>query len=950
MNMHLAQSVSAAVELQEIASVARQVISPGKNSPVITLVQDSLLGFSMLSETKNIDKNDVMDMLMWSSAFTGFKNGVIPNKMDGLDVIQKYVLENLYDNKDMYPYNLFTKNKTNKSSVKKVIQAIFNDYGKDECRRFLDNTSHVANRWLCSNGFSVGLSDLYIKPEVSKTMKKIIETQKKDVLDIICNLHDDFQNDTNDSNEHHFEGLILTKLSNTLNQVSDVALENISEDNRLMKMIRSGSKGSSRNVSQMISSVGQQSIAGKRVQYGFTDRTTPHFHRYDDGARSRGFVNSSYGDGLQPSEFFFHAIAGREGLIDTAVKTSETGYIQRRMVKAMEDLIVHEDGTVRNNIGNIVQMHYGGDGFDVTKIEEYVLPDWFVHRDWENKKYKDRFELIRENFTCSKGDKLYIPMNIPRMIHLISLEYTNSTKATNTDIWKFGDKLWNEIVKIGNNTKWLMDIHLNYSLEAYILLLFTPKVIDNILGSQRNKFKKVHLTRIKKKIIDLLHTVRNVPGEPVGIISAQSLGEPATQLTLNTFHSAGVNKNRGVPRLKEILRATKNMKSASVTVYPKEIIEKKKDDISKINALRNNLVQVKLSNILKRSEIIYEPIDLDTKDIGPLSMYDLFTDIARNITKDNNEGDLEPPVEKGASWILNLVFDRIQMNKYNIGLTKVYSAISDMLYTVYGQDISVMFSDESVDNVMMRLILTIPVSSSSNNYSIDTDEEEEEEDAINDNPSDEDALMILQKLESDLISRVSIGGVSNITGAVITDSNIHPVEGKKTVSIETFGSNLLEILGLEDVDKSITCSNDLREIYDVLGVEAARNAIINEFQEIVNGAHLYVNNHHLALLADTMCRPGYFVSVTRHGINKSEDNSILSRASFEKTPSCLFEAAVFGLNDNMEGVSANVMFGQPLKMGTGFIDLEPVEKPNINEPITKSAYYSPGIWDTVQFV
>ena len=132
-------------------------------------------------------------------------------------------------------------------------------------------------------------------------------------------------------------------------------------------MVKAGSKGNSINVGQMIACVGQQAADGKRVPYGFTDRTLPHFTKYDDGPASRGFVENSFMSGLKPHEFFFHAMGGREGLIDTFVKTSETGYIQRKLIKAMEDLKVGYDWTVRNSSNSIIQFIYGEDGIELSR-------------------------------------------------------------------------------------------------------------------------------------------------------------------------------------------------------------------------------------------------------------------------------------------------------------------------------------------------------------------------------------------------------------------------------------------------------------------------------------------------------------------------------------------------------------------------------------------------------
>merc|ERR1719352_1655969 len=160
--------------------------------------------------------------------------------------------------------------------------------------------------------------------------------------------------------------LVLNKARDT---AGTRAQKSLKESNNVKNMVTSGSKGSFINISQMIACVGQQNVEGKRIPFGFNGRSLPHFTKDDFGPESRGFVENSYLRGLTPQEFFFHAMGGREGLIDTAVKTAETGYIQRRLVKSMEDVVVKYDGTVRNSVGDLVQFLYGEDGMDATAVE-----------------------------------------------------------------------------------------------------------------------------------------------------------------------------------------------------------------------------------------------------------------------------------------------------------------------------------------------------------------------------------------------------------------------------------------------------------------------------------------------------------------------------------------------------------------------------------------------------
>ena len=177
-------------------------------------------------------------------------------------------------------------------------------------------------------------------------------------------------------------------LNEATNQAGKIGRKSLSKTNRFLMIVNSGSKGTLINISQMISCLGQTNVDGKRIPYGFNDRTLPHFNKFDDTPGARGFIENSYISGLTAPELFFHAMGGRIGLIDTAVKTSQTGYIQRRLIKGLEDLKVEYDMTVRNNMGKIIQFEYGDDGFDSTRIENQTIPlvgmtdeDIYLHYD-----------------------------------------------------------------------------------------------------------------------------------------------------------------------------------------------------------------------------------------------------------------------------------------------------------------------------------------------------------------------------------------------------------------------------------------------------------------------------------------------------------------------------------------------------------------------------------------
>ena len=261
------------------------------------------------------------------------------------------------------------------SGSRGLLHRICNDFGNMRCSKFIDDLQNVVTDYMKTSSFSVGISDLMSNDETTQKINEIIFEKKKEVKRLLDQVQlGVFQNDSGKSHKEEFE----TQINDILNKVSaetgKVGLKSLNEDNRFVRMVKAGSKGSDLNISFMISCLGQQNVNGKRIPYGFDDRTLPHFSKYDDSLGARGFVENSYINGLYPEELFFHAMGGRVGLIDTAVKTSQTGYIQRRLIKGMEDLKVEYDMTVRNSNGKIVQFSYGDDNVDTVKVENQKLP------------------------------------------------------------------------------------------------------------------------------------------------------------------------------------------------------------------------------------------------------------------------------------------------------------------------------------------------------------------------------------------------------------------------------------------------------------------------------------------------------------------------------------------------------------------------------------------------
>lgn len=229
-----------------------------------------------------------------------------------------------------------------------IVHLSWRDLGHEACKMFLSDCQNIVNNWLVENGFSVGVQDIVPDKTVERNIGIILEKYKRKVKRIVqTTQRGQLKTLPGKGMFESFEVEVNATLNKAREKSGQMALEALPSFNRLFNMVDSGSKGSHLNISQIMSCVGQQNVEGKRIPFGFNRRSLPHYSKDDYGPDSKGFVSNCFFNGLTPQEFYFHAMGGREGIIDTACKTAETGYIQRRLIKALEDVQVKYDQTVR---------------------------------------------------------------------------------------------------------------------------------------------------------------------------------------------------------------------------------------------------------------------------------------------------------------------------------------------------------------------------------------------------------------------------------------------------------------------------------------------------------------------------------------------------------------------------------------------------------------------------
>lgn len=993
MNMHVPQSKQTENELRELASVPTQVISPKDSSPIISIVQDITLGvFKMTAADTFLTTKQTMNLLSNSSKFTGelpsqsTDNYGTPGREILSTIIPPTITTNVSSELTsgesvtaQIKNGIITPNSgsLNKDAFQKmstgIVHSVYNDIGIKETTALFDNTQRLICDFLVYNGFSVGVSDLMLSTKTKSMIDKVLndmQTACKEHIDKVEHNKSSEMNNTMASNDLFFEGEISGFTSSANDDIRKAVLSdpNIkSSDNRMLNMIDSKSKGNKINVLQMMGVVGQCSVEGKRINYGFDDRTLPHFQKYDDSPEARGFVKHSFIEGLNPQEFFFHAMGGREGLIDTAVKTSETGYLQRKLVKAMEDARTHFDMTVRNAGGQIVSFMYGDDGMDSTKLEkqyipylrsdsknregpysildlkddylvdsylkfkDYILPDVFAkakgkegmieYRRKMNKKLFDYFTDVTEDrrFVIEKilrfsGDKnISYPIAFKRLmdhcasIHQIDYHSKLRVDLTPGHILDRIESLGENLV-ISNSTK--DDCRSNKVLRILLRAFLNPKELI-----MKRRFTIAAFELLCSKIEIQFQKAISNPSEMVGVVAAQSIGEPTTQLTLNTFHLSGVASAskavRGVPRIKELLSISKNIKAPMLKIYLAGD-KRTREDASNV---QKKIQTLKLSSFIKSSSLQYETesseYDKEWENLD--NQYDV-------LSVEAGEAPKYRAAKAKSPWILRVELDAKEMLDKNV----YTDVISSIIRSTYNDKLAFVHNQccDPEKPVIYKILIT---------------------------PDNcEDIISDLKAIEQDMTNLV-VSGISGVENVEVEeyktpqrinshDETIEDVASGTAVEtasphmLITEGTNLRDVLGLHEyVDQKLTVSNSIFEIYELLGIEAARQALFNEIYEIFGG-NGNVNQRHVSLLVDTMTCKGQLLSIDRHGINRS-DIGPLAKCSFEETADILIKSGVFGDHDKVQGVAANVIVGQVPKAGTGdsaiLMDHEMISKTKI---------------------
>jgi len=586
-NMHVPQSTNAQNEIKDRIMISKNIIYAQKNAPTYGPKLDSIIGPYELTDKKVLlTKSQYYDALTYGGntnveppaivypkkLWTGKQvfSSILYEKVNytfgkSKTISTKSMIGNLaYDFKekveDVLSLNKeilqdkFTIIQNGKLLLGKLtgkvlglktgslLHIIANDIGYEEAMVYLNNLQRIACYYMLCSSYSIGFSDFVMSRKLQNGIKTIIRDANIESQELInqYNLHT-LQLLPGTTEEESFEEKINGILGAALPKFGEITMRELPNGNRLKGLVDSEAKGKPDNAAQIVSALGQQSIEGGRVKLGYysgrsslCDPIKIETHEIDKGLfqtkyikdvhpTGRGFIAASFLEGLFPNDFYFHAMTARETMLNTKLKTGETGYMQRRLTKSMEDISVRNDGTVRNAYGLIVQFKYGDDGIDAQKVEN--------------------IEYNHITIGC--------PFNPERLLLIAKINSGKSSHPLLTDEKIIGEKIGKCMKQIDN--------------ELFKKIIKQHYSIDTI----KNQINEVSLNNLLTETVKKYQASKIKPGEMVGCFAAQCIGEPLTQMILKSFHQAGIGSKKitqGVPRINELVGVITNIKAPSMIV------------------------------------------------------------------------------------------------------------------------------------------------------------------------------------------------------------------------------------------------------------------------------------------------------------------------------------------------------------------------------------------------
>ncbi|KAL2160281.1 hypothetical protein VTH06DRAFT_1454 [Thermothelomyces fergusii] len=1041
MNMHFPQNELARVEALQLADTDHQYISGTAGNPLRGLIQDHLsVSVELCSKDVFLDQGAYHQLIYSalrpeSGHITGERIELVPPavikpvpRWTGKQVITTILKNirpadcgNLWMNSSakiksrswgedseegqvMFRDGEFISGILDKSQLGPssggFVHAVHEVYGPSVAGKLLSSMGRLLTRYLVMIAFTCGMDDLRLTPQGEEDRRKTIEAaadiglrvaakyvsleEQKPTKDdplLLERLEEVLRDDKKQEGLELLTSHALAALSSEITRLClPAGLEKQFPKNHMQSMTTSGAKGSPVNANLISCNLGQQVLEGRRVPVMVSGKTLPSFKPFDTDVRAGGYIVNRFLTGIRPQEYYFHHMAGREGLIDTAVKTSRSGYLQRCLIKGMEGLRVSYDSSVRDSDGSVVQFLFGEDGIDISKQKylndfEFVLrnldsqlPQLRYHEPGTQALFEHKDEVVKRMKSAIRSSNTRNPPD-PVTAELDPSSFAFATSE------KFFAKLM-DYVKTNKDG-----------------------LIKEKKGSEKQQGQIARKTAEKILAAKYIRSLVE-PGEAVGIVAGQSVGEPSTQMTLNTFHLAGhsaKNVTLGIPRLREILMtaSTKPSTPSMTLVLNEELSEQDGERFAKsisvlplAHVTKEAVVRERVGRgigyaLAKSFEIRLRFFEAEEY----IKMYAItIADVLNTVER------------KFIPLLCALTRKEIKKKqKQNSAATPeigVRSGVVEMAAPnpererAADEDDDDEEGDEDATSAKQRANRTEAVSYGPNDEEDDaiqqqlqreTDDAEDGEEqlefvdeAYGGSPEPEDGpgggktdeersrsreariknknehvarfrcdevggewvdftlefdasipKILMLSLVQEAVKKSLIQQIHRIGTATFEPKKVKDAvtgEERTELLVHTEGANLRAMQQYGDyINPNRISTNDIAQVLEVYGVEACRNNIVQELSAVFSGHGIAVDPRHLNLIADYMTRNGGFTAFNRIGLTSNV--SPFTKMSYETTVGFLKDAVLESDWDCLATPSSRLVVGKLGTLGTGSFDV-----------------------------
>lgn len=1029
MNMHFPQNENARSEALHLANTDSQYLTPTSGAPLRGLIQDHISAGVWLTNKDSFFTREAYHQLvygcvrpedghstgsrlvtvppavfkpqqLWTGkqVITTVLKNITPKNVPGLNLRATNKIKNEYwgvgslENEVVFRHGELLCGVLDKSQYGAaqygLVHSLHEVYGPEVAGRALSVLGRLFTNYIMSSAFTCGMDDLRLTAEGNQWRRDILQKS----VDVgraaaaeVANMDPDTAGTDRELlsrlegilRDDNTAGVLDAITQSKVNAITSQVVARCVPDgtmkrfpyNSMQAMALSGAKGSNVNVSQIMCLLGQQALEGRRVPVMVSGKTLPSFKAYETDARAGGYIKGRFYSGIRPQEYYFHCMAGREGLIDTAVKTSRSGYLQRCLTKQLEGVHVAYDNTVRDGDGTLVQFLYGGDSVDTTKQSHMAQFRFCV----------DNYDALLAKY--NPGD-LAGQLDTEEALHYAKKVRKYQKKQALVPHFAQSAR-YDPVLLVYNPARHLGAVSERFQDKLEAFVGDQAALFDKKAGVSEKKFRALMQLKYMRSLVH--------PGESVGIIAAQSIGEPSTQMTLNTFHFAGhgaANVTLGIPRMREIIM------TASAAIKTPQMTLPVRDDVNdaQADAFCKSVGRVVLSEFLDRV-VVTETTDSDGSD--PVRAYRVRMKFYHREEYEREYDVSQAHLEHVVSSVFlasleNQITKEVKKHRRADNLPAVGKAVAKTAaeYTIAKpsleevdeerpgkQAVSYEEPDDEEIETMQRAAESEDEGTkseeeedSSNSEESDLEGPELEDDDVEmehsdvaaneslDNPSSnlskaardrqadvisahhmvtsynfddttgqwcefdlrlhgESHKLLMVNIIEDMCRKVVVREVPGIGRCV----RPQPEAGGRRV-LTTEGVNFRAMWEHNDfVDVNNITSNDIAAVLRTYGVEAARNTIVNEINNVFDRYAISVSSRHLDLIGDMMTREGSYLAFNRQGIDSS--TSAFMKMSYETTCQFLTKAVLDGTTEDLESPSAQIVVGKLSDVGTGSFDV-----------------------------